>query len=63
MIGSESEQCDRLTGKCKCRKGIAGYNCDRCDRGTYGEIPTCRQCGECFDDWTSILNGIKSKLF
>ncbi len=62
VTGSKSEQCDRLSGACDCRKGIAGYNCDRCDRGTFGEIPFCSQCGECFDDWSSILNGIKRDL-
>ncbi len=55
-------QCDKLTGHCICKKGITGYHCDRCDRGTYGQIPECRQCGECFDNWSGILGKIKSEL-
>jgi laminin beta 1 len=55
-------QCDKLTGQCSCKRGITGYHCDRCDRGTYGQIPECRQCGECFDNWSGILAEIKKEI-
>lgn len=55
-------QCDRRTGACDCRKGIVGQKCDKCDRGTYGEIPNCIQCGECFDNWSKTLNEYKGKF-
>lgn len=60
--GSISDQCDKVNGSCLCRKGIRGYHCDTCDRGTTGEVPNCTQCGECFDDWTEILNKIENDL-
>ena len=53
--GSISDQCDKINGSCLCRKGIRGYHCDTCDRGTTGDVPNCTQCGECFDDWTKII--------
>ncbi len=57
-----SSQCDKATGACICKKGIAGYNCDRCDRGTTGNIPYCAPCGECFDDWSVVLGELKVQL-
>ena len=57
-----SDQCDKLNGSCICRKGIRGHNCDTCDRGTTGEVPFCTPCGECFDDWTTILNDLENDL-
>jgi len=61
--GSISQVCDKMTGACSCRKGITGYSCSRCDRGTTGNIPYCTPCGECYDDWANILTDIKSKNF
>lgn len=60
--GSISDQCDKINGSCFCRKGIRGYNCDTCDRGTTGEVPFCTPCGECFDDWTNILDELDKDL-
>ena len=57
--GSISMQCDKLTGACSCRKGVTGYTCSSCDRGTTGNIPYCAPCGECYDNWSETLNGIK----
>lgn len=57
--GSSTYQCDRETGQCKCIKGIGGYKCDQCARGYLGEAPYCSPCGECFDNWDDILNGLK----
>lgn len=60
--GSKSSQCDKNNGSCLCKKGITGYNCDRCDRGTTGNIPYCTPCGECFDDWSNVLDQLKVQL-
>lgn len=61
MDGSETTQCDKVTGACKCRPGIGGYHCDRCDRGYYGTAPICTPCGECFENWDRIVQDLKSK--
>lgn len=61
MIGSASQQCDRETGVCICHKGIGGEKCDQCDRGYHGEAPQCSPCGECFDNWDLILDGLRNK--
>ncbi|KAI2803475.1 hypothetical protein BLOT_007606 [Blomia tropicalis] len=29
-FGSLSEDCDKLTGKCRCRAGVTGLKCDQC---------------------------------
>lgn len=57
-VGSVSQQCDRNNGRCQCLKGLTGYYCDRCDRGTTDEAPFCRKCGDCFDDWDQIILGL-----
>lgn len=62
-FGSASDQCDKVNGSCVCRKGIRGYHCDTCDRGTTGEVPYCTQCGECFDDWTDVLKNVESMIW
>nr|XP_012215232.1 PREDICTED: laminin subunit beta-1 [Linepithema humile] len=61
VIGSASQQCDRETGVCVCHKGIGGEKCDQCDRGYHGEAPQCSPCGECFDNWDLILDGLRNK--
>lgn len=61
VIGSASQQCDRETGLCICHKGIGGEKCDQCDRGYHGNAPQCSPCGECFDNWDLILNGLRNK--
>jgi len=63
VIGSASQQCDRETGVCICHKGIGGEKCDQCDRGYHGEAPQCSPCGECFDNWDLILDGLKNKTY
>ena len=60
-IGSASQQCNRETGACVCHKGIGGHKCDQCDRSYIGYAPNCSPCGECFDNWDLILDGLKNK--
>lgn len=59
--GSATQQCDRATGRCKCIQGIGGDKCDQCDRGYLGNAPYCSSCGECFDNWDRILDGLKNE--
>ncbi|XP_065577471.1 laminin subunit alpha lam-3-like isoform X2 [Artemia franciscana] len=44
-VRTERGDCDPYTGKCSCRKGVVGDDCDRCAFGYYG-FPDCRPC-EC----------------
>lgn len=60
--GSEALQCDPVNGQCPCVEGITGLKCDRCDRGTTGELPNCVPCGECFDNWDAIVKDLKSEF-
>ena len=41
--GSYFEQCDSLTGQCRCKRGVGGLHCDECQEGYYGLISK----GEC----------------
>ena len=59
--GSESNDCDKHTGECRCRKGIVGRYCDQCAKGYVGKAPNCRACGECFDNWAEIQAQISSE--
>ncbi|XP_046407142.1 laminin subunit beta-1 isoform X2 [Ischnura elegans] len=59
--GSATLQCDRTNGSCICEVGIGGYNCDQCARGYIGSAPACESCGECFDNWDRILNGLRDE--
>ncbi|XP_001607740.1 laminin subunit beta-1 [Nasonia vitripennis] len=61
VIGSASAQCDRETGVCVCHEGIGGEKCDQCDRSYIGTAPSCSPCGECFDNWDGILDGLRNK--
>ncbi|KAJ8664871.1 hypothetical protein QAD02_006533 [Eretmocerus hayati] len=60
-IGRASKQCDRTTGVCKCRVGIGGEKCDQCARSYIGVAPSCISCGECFNNWDYILDGLRNK--
>ena len=59
LQGSESAQCDKITGKCMCLPGLAGYRCEMCDRGTTGEPPNCVRCDECFYNWDESIDFLK----
>lgn len=59
--GSATAQCDRSSGQCKCITGIGGHKCNECARGFLGQAPYCSPCGECFDNWDSILNSLREE--
>lgn len=60
--GSASYQCHRNNGTCICRPGSGGPLCNQCARGYTGQWPHCQACGECFDNWDRILQGLKGEL-
>lgn len=37
--GSYDNQCEKITGQCRCRKGINGRKCDRVKPGHYFPLP------------------------
>jgi len=39
-IGSLSEECDPISGNCKCRSGIGSATCDRCEELHFGFSPS-----------------------
>ncbi|KRX40478.1 Laminin subunit beta-1 [Trichinella murrelli] len=60
-IGSETLQCHRANGSCVCLPGSGGPNCDQCARGHTGTWPQCEPCGECFQNWDSILQELQQQ--
>uniref|UniRef100_A0A8D8FJB6 Laminin subunit beta-1 n=1 Tax=Culex pipiens TaxID=7175 RepID=A0A8D8FJB6_CULPI len=61
VYGAATRQCNRETGQCICNPGIGGYKCDQCARGYLGDAPYCEPCGECFDNWEIILDGLREE--
>lgn len=59
--GSATPQCDRNSGFCICHEGIGGEKCEHCDRGYIGRAPSCTPCGECFENWDLILEGLSNR--
>jgi hypothetical protein len=39
-VGSLLEDCDPISGNCKCRSGVGGGRCDRCEELHYGFSPS-----------------------
>uniref|UniRef100_A0A1I8BDR2 Laminin EGF-like domain-containing protein n=1 Tax=Meloidogyne hapla TaxID=6305 RepID=A0A1I8BDR2_MELHA len=60
--GSTTLQCHRQNGTCICKPGSGGPKCNECARGYTGQWPHCQACGECFDNWDSILQGLRVDL-
>ena len=59
LPNSISTQCHKTNGTCVCAKGNAGVKCDQCARGYTGSPPYCESCGECFENWDQIIQGLK----
>uniref|UniRef100_A0A4W3J866 Laminin, alpha 5 n=1 Tax=Callorhinchus milii TaxID=7868 RepID=A0A4W3J866_CALMI len=52
LCGTES--CDRRTGECRCKPGITGHRCDRCEQdGRFG-YDTCAGCQRCACDLAAL---------
>ncbi|KAF3860796.1 hypothetical protein F7725_001051, partial [Dissostichus mawsoni] len=41
-----TESCDRHTGQCRCKAGVTGPHCDRCEDGSFG-FESCSGCRHC----------------
>lgn len=57
-----SLQCDQQTGKCRCKAGTIGDNCNRCDVDTQGRMPMCEPCGECYYQWKVALDYLSQNI-
>ncbi|RMC10331.1 hypothetical protein DUI87_13133 [Hirundo rustica rustica] len=55
LEGTRQPTCDKATGACHCRAGVAGRLCDQCGRGFEKDFPSCRQCHLCFDQWDTEI--------
>ncbi|XP_076350667.1 laminin subunit beta-1-like isoform X2 [Tachypleus tridentatus] len=59
--GSATPQCYQNNGTCICLDGIAGDRCDQCGRGHTGRAPYCSLCGDCFGNWSLIIQELKDE--
>ncbi|KAM7405319.1 hypothetical protein PAMP_012591 [Pampus punctatissimus] len=41
-----TESCDPQTGQCRCKPGVTGLRCDRCEDGSFG-FDSCTGCRQC----------------
>ncbi|XP_063274335.1 laminin subunit beta-3 isoform X3 [Prinia subflava] len=59
--GTEEAGCDRATGRCLCRAGVAGPRCGRCQRGLCGPFPGCQQCHPCFHTYDGHVESLRRR--
>jgi hypothetical protein len=48
--------CHNVTGQCRCLIGVIGQSCTACTAGFFGSPPDCIGCGECYNNWTRIID-------
>ncbi|XP_077013786.1 laminin subunit beta-3 [Tamandua tetradactyla] len=53
--GTEGPGCDKTSGRCLCRPGLAGPRCDQCQRGYCDRYPVCVACHPCFQGYDANL--------
>ncbi|XP_044207309.1 laminin subunit alpha-5 isoform X2 [Thunnus albacares] len=49
-----TESCDPQTGQCRCKPGVTGPRCDRCEDGSFG-FDSCSGCRQCDCDASAAL--------
>uniref|UniRef100_A0A8C6X8Z0 Laminin subunit beta 3 n=1 Tax=Naja naja TaxID=35670 RepID=A0A8C6X8Z0_NAJNA len=56
--GTEVMGCDKLTGRCLCRSGFAGPQCNHCQRGYCGNHHQCETCHPCFQAYDDDIQRV-----
>ncbi|RMB99308.1 hypothetical protein DUI87_24041 [Hirundo rustica rustica] len=59
--GTEEAGCDKATGRCLCRAGVAGPRCDRCQQGRCGPYPGCQLCHPCFRTYDGDMERLRQR--
>ncbi|XP_057219104.1 laminin subunit alpha-5 isoform X1 [Triplophysa rosa] len=49
-----TDRCDPHTGQCRCKPGVVGAHCDRCENGAFG-FDSCAGCHKCECDAAAAL--------
>ncbi|XP_047462931.1 laminin subunit alpha-5 isoform X2 [Mugil cephalus] len=49
-----TESCDPRTGQCRCKPGVTGPRCQRCEEGAFG-FESCSGCSQCDCDASAAL--------
>lgn len=58
QVGSISNDCDLITGQCKCLSSFGGERCERCKHGYYN-YPKCQCKYETLEKFKFYFNKIK----
>nr|XP_031362795.1 laminin subunit beta-3 [Lonchura striata domestica] len=59
--GTEEAGCDRATGRCLCRAGVAGARCERCQRGHCSSQRGCQPCHPCFHTYDGDIERLRRR--
>ncbi|NWI48280.1 LAMB3 protein, partial [Picathartes gymnocephalus] len=59
--GTEEPGCDKATGRCLCRAGVAGPRCDQCQRGHCSSYPSCQLCHPCFRTYDGDVERLRQR--